>query len=107
MGQSLKKFIDRTVVGNTETIKNEYYEIELLDDHDLRFIEDQATMDDAWSNMGVYYSYDDELSMIDINTLYDWLDDYIEIHKEEEENTEMEEKLLKKIEKYKGFTLHF
>ena len=106
MKQVLRKFLKKTIEGNTETIINERIEKELLTKDELQELLDQFGNDDyedQYHTYGFVIDYQEELSSIILDTLAEGLRNFL---KDEEEYESLKE-IGNKIEPWRAYDLDF
>jgi len=111
--QTLRKELSRKVVGDREFVENEIHVIDnFITEEELNTLYDNLGDDsvEAYSH-GVSIDFDDSISMIDVQLLYDWTLEHIKELIDLEDDDEPCDKRLKmealsrKLEIYLGFDI--
>lgn len=76
--QILRKEISRDILGDVETIKNEYIERDVLSDEELDDLQDHWEDPDEAFDVGLIGGFDSEIFCIEIDKLLVGLRDFID-----------------------------
>ena len=107
--QTLRKEISRIVEGDKETIVNEiHYKENLITENEINeLMEQYEDYEEAYS-VGLAIDFNEDLVWIDVNLLFEGLEQYIESCDEEDKESQRYEifvELKKKLEDWKDFTI--
>lgn len=75
--QVLRKEIQRIVIGNVETIKNEYIERDVLTDEEINELQDHWEDPEEAFDVGLIFDFNDEFICIEVDKLLVGLRDFI------------------------------
>ena len=106
--QILRKFRGKEVNNHIETVRNDYFKRELLTDAELDILEDMYDDPEESNDAGIWFDRNEDLAFIELDTLFDLLDEFIN-DKDNEDLSVIDQikEMVKKIEPWRTYTLYF